>query len=87
MNFPEVLHKFSPNKKMQKKMELKMFPTELSDADLVDGVELDCASQKKRKSPGVSNLFETTSLIKVFKDVEFVGTLMYLFFFVCDVLY
>ena len=87
MNFPGVLHKFSPNKKMQKKMELKMFPTELSDADLVDGVELDCASQKKRKSPGVSNLFETTSLIKVFKDVEFVGTLMYLFFFVCDVLY
>ena len=80
-----IFQKFStsspPTKKFKKKMELKMFHTELSDADLVDGVELDCASQKRDFSPGVSNLFETTSLIKVFKDVEFVGTLMYLFFF------
>lgn len=82
-----TLHKFSPNKKMQKKMELKMFPTELSDADLVDGVELDCASQKKRFFPRNFQSFRNNFTYKSFQRCRVCWYFDVLVFFLCVMFY
>lgn len=70
-----------PTKKCRKRWSSKCFPQNSQMRILWMELSWTAHPKKRDFSPGISNLFETTSLIKVFKDVEFVGTLMYLFFF------